>query len=102
MKFIDQILEQARLTHWASILPAKEGYMLLSNQKYQTGSDYTTIELENSLDSWITYNQWSSAREARDEWQGNECICKDCETTLLCDHNPYDKHQESICNDCSR
>ena len=45
----NQIDKQMELIKYANILPPKEAYMLLTNQKYQTGSDYLEIDLQKEV-----------------------------------------------------
>jgi len=45
----DGILRPAELIKYAQILPAKEGYFLLSGIKYQTGSDYSEEKLNQKI-----------------------------------------------------
>ena len=50
--YTNYILNQAQLLNYANILLAKEAIMLLKEQHYETGSDYTEPELNRSLEDW--------------------------------------------------
>ena len=49
----EQLEKDSQVLYWSSILPAKEGLMLLDGIKYRTGSDYTDNFLNLKLEDTI-------------------------------------------------